>query len=146
MIVMASRFEIYKDKAEEYRFRLRAANNEVIAMSEAYTTKKGCIKGVESVKENAPIAELEDQTVFNNKNAMKVLKLLGRFQTLEGPELRELTNFNPELLNDIIDYLNNLGAVKIKGKTPPLTFSKISITKDGQKLYNKKLLEGKFDL
>jgi len=41
MIVMASRFEIYKDKAEEYRFRLRAANNEVIAMSEAYTTKKG---------------------------------------------------------------------------------------------------------
>ena len=59
---MPARFEIYKDASGQFRFRLRAANNEIIAVSEAYTTKAGCKNGIESVKENAPVAEIEDLT------------------------------------------------------------------------------------
>ena len=52
------KFEIYKDKAGEFRFRLKATNGQVIATSEGYKTKKACLNGVESVKKNAPDAEV----------------------------------------------------------------------------------------
>lgn len=52
------KFEIYADKAGEYRFRLKAANGQVIAVSEGYTTKDSCENGIESVKKNAPDAEI----------------------------------------------------------------------------------------
>jgi uncharacterized protein YegP (UPF0339 family) len=58
---MPAKFEVYKDASGQFRFRLRAANNEIIAVSEAYTTKAACMNGIESVKENAPVAEIEDQ-------------------------------------------------------------------------------------
>ena len=53
------KFEMYLDKAGEYRFRLKAKNGEVIATSEGYKAKAGCLNGIESVKENAPEAEIE---------------------------------------------------------------------------------------
>ncbi|MBP3608757.1 MAG: YegP family protein [Lachnospiraceae bacterium] len=52
------KFEIYKDKAEEFRFRLKATNGQVIAVSEGYTTLANCENGVESVKKNAVDAEI----------------------------------------------------------------------------------------
>ena len=52
------KFEVYEDKAGEYRFRLKARNGEVIATSEGYKAKAGCLNGVESVRKNAPEAEL----------------------------------------------------------------------------------------
>lgn len=57
-----AQFEIYKDAAGEFRFRLRAPNREVIAISEAYKSKAGCKNGIESVKENAPKAIIVDLT------------------------------------------------------------------------------------
>ena len=51
---MAAKFEIYKDKKGEFRFRLIAANGQVIATSEGYASKASCLKGIESVKKNAP--------------------------------------------------------------------------------------------
>ncbi len=51
-------FEWYKDKAGKYRFRLKAANGETIAVSEGYNSKENCVKGIESVKKNAPIAKV----------------------------------------------------------------------------------------
>ena len=51
-------FEWYKDKVGKFRFRLKAANGEIIATSEAYTTKDGCVGGIESVKKNAPVAKV----------------------------------------------------------------------------------------
>ena len=51
------KFEIYKDKAGEFRFRLKAKNGEIIATSEGYKTKASCENGIESVKKNAPEAE-----------------------------------------------------------------------------------------
>jgi uncharacterized protein YegP (UPF0339 family) len=51
-------FEWYVDKAGKYRFRLKAANGEMIAISEGYASKEGCVEGIESVKKNAPIAKI----------------------------------------------------------------------------------------
>lgn len=52
------KFEIYRDNAGEYRFRLKAINGQKIAASEGYTTKAACVNGVESVKKNAADAEI----------------------------------------------------------------------------------------
>ena len=55
------KFEVYTDKAGEFRFRLKATNGQVIATSEGYTAKAGCINGIESVKKNAPEAEIVEE-------------------------------------------------------------------------------------
>ena len=52
------KFEVYTDKAGEYRFRLKATNGQVIAVSEGYKALAGCMNGIESVKKNAVDAEI----------------------------------------------------------------------------------------
>lgn len=47
------RFELYCDKAGEFRFRLRARNGKIILISEGYTRKEGALRGIESVRKNA---------------------------------------------------------------------------------------------
>ncbi len=54
------KFEVYVDKAGEYRFRLKATNGQKIAASEGYKTKASCMNGVESVIKNAPDAKIEE--------------------------------------------------------------------------------------
>ena len=54
---------VIKEVKTGYTFSLKAGNNEVIGVSEVYTTEAACKNGIESVKKNAPIANLEDQTV-----------------------------------------------------------------------------------
>lgn len=56
------KFEIYKDRKGQFRWRLLADNNQVIATGEGYTSKASCKNGIESVKKNAPKAKVEDQT------------------------------------------------------------------------------------
>ena len=53
------KFEIYTDKAGEFRFRLKATNGEIIATSEGYKALASCKNGIESVKKNAPEAEIK---------------------------------------------------------------------------------------
>lgn len=48
-------FEVYKDKADEYRFRLKASNGETVLSSEGYSAKTGVMNGIESVKENSKL-------------------------------------------------------------------------------------------
>lgn len=55
------KFEVYKDNAGEFRFRLKATNGQVIATGEGYKAKAGCMNGIESVKKNAPDAEVSKQ-------------------------------------------------------------------------------------
>ncbi|MEL7538532.1 MAG: YegP family protein [Pseudomonadota bacterium] len=50
---MAAKFEIYKDKAGEFRFRLKAGNGENILASEGYKAKSSCKNGIESVRKNS---------------------------------------------------------------------------------------------
>ena len=47
------KFEMYTDKAGEFRFRLKATNGEIIAVSEGYKAKASCENGIASVKKNA---------------------------------------------------------------------------------------------
>ncbi|WP_371378569.1 YegP family protein [Thalassotalea aquiviva] len=51
---MSGKFEVYRDKANEYRFRLKASNGQNILASEGYKAKASCLNGIESVKKNAP--------------------------------------------------------------------------------------------
>lgn len=59
---MAGKFEIYQSSNGEYRFRLKAGNGEIIAVSEGYTSKASAKNGIESVKTNAGSASVEDLT------------------------------------------------------------------------------------
>lgn len=53
------KYELYTDKAGEYRFRLKAANGEIIATGEGYKAKAGALNGIESIGKNAPDAKVE---------------------------------------------------------------------------------------
>ena len=52
------KFEVYTDKAGEFRFRLKARNGEPIAASEGSKAKASCMNGIESVRKNAPDADV----------------------------------------------------------------------------------------
>lgn len=54
------KFEMYQDKAGEYRFRLKARNGKIVGISEGYSSKAGCLNGIDSVRKNAPGAETEE--------------------------------------------------------------------------------------
>ena len=55
------KFELYVDNAGEFRFRLKATNGEIIAASEGYKAKESCENGIQSVRENAPVAEMVEE-------------------------------------------------------------------------------------
>ena len=55
------KFEVYLDKAGEYRFRLKATNGQIIAVSEGYKAEASCLNGIESVKKNAPEAPVVEE-------------------------------------------------------------------------------------
>lgn len=55
------KFEVYADKAGEFRFRLKATNGQIIATSEGYTAMKSCLNGIESVKKNAVDATIVEE-------------------------------------------------------------------------------------
>lgn len=60
---MACTFEVYRDGAAEYRWRLRDTNGKMIADSgEGYTTKAACLAGIQNVKDCSPGAQRHDLT------------------------------------------------------------------------------------
>ncbi|MET0672241.1 MAG: YegP family protein [Microbacterium pygmaeum] len=58
---MAGKFELWVDKGGEYRFNLKATNGQVIATSEGYASKASALKGIESVRNNAPEAAVVER-------------------------------------------------------------------------------------
>ena len=54
------KFEVYQDKKGEYRFRLKSSNGQIIAVGEGYKAKAGCLNGIESIKKNAPEADVKE--------------------------------------------------------------------------------------
>ena len=54
--VTSPKFEVYKDKAGEFRFRLKARNGEIICHGEGYKAKASCLNGIDSIRRNAPDA------------------------------------------------------------------------------------------
>ena len=59
---MAAKFVLKKGSTGKFHFNLIATNGQVIATSETYESKAAALNGIESVKKNAPVAEVEDQT------------------------------------------------------------------------------------
>ena len=57
-----AKFQVYQDIAKKYRFRLRAPNNKIVAVGEAYDTKERCLQGIHAVKRYAS-AQIEDLTL-----------------------------------------------------------------------------------
>jgi uncharacterized protein YegP (UPF0339 family) len=58
---MAGKFEVYKDKAGEFRFRLKASNGQTLLVSEGYKTKPSCMNGVDSVRKNSQTDSLYER-------------------------------------------------------------------------------------
>jgi uncharacterized protein YegP (UPF0339 family) len=63
---LKAKYQVYEDIAGKYRFRLRAANNKIVAVSEAYESKASCMNGVKSVQTNCN-SHVEDKTVEMEK-------------------------------------------------------------------------------
>jgi uncharacterized protein YegP (UPF0339 family) len=59
---VAAKFVLKKGSTGKFHFNLIATNGQVIATSEAYESKAAALNGIESVKKNAPVAEVEDQS------------------------------------------------------------------------------------
>ena len=57
---MSAHFEVYEDKAHQWRFRLKAGNGEIVAVGESYPTKAVAIKGAEAVKRAAAEADIKE--------------------------------------------------------------------------------------
>ena len=51
------KYEVYKNLSGEFYFRLKSASGEIICISESYTTKSSCLKGIRSIGKNAPGGE-----------------------------------------------------------------------------------------
>jgi uncharacterized protein YegP (UPF0339 family) len=58
---MAYAFQVYKDKAGEFRFRFKASNGETMFGSEGYKAKASALEAIESIKKHAPGATVQDE-------------------------------------------------------------------------------------
>lgn len=69
------KFEVYSDELGGYHFRLRARNGQIIAVSQCYKSKEGCLKGIKSVKLNASgarIVILEEELEIKKETQVSV--------------------------------------------------------------------------
>lgn len=85
---MAGKFELYKDKRGEFRFRLKAGNGEIILASEGYKDKSGATNGIESVKKNAADAARFEKKISKSEKPYFVLKA-GNHQVIGNSEMYE---------------------------------------------------------
>jgi uncharacterized protein YegP (UPF0339 family) len=68
---MSAKFTVFKDKAGNFRFNLKASNGEIIAAcSEGYHSKKSALKGIASIVKSSAVAAIVDTTV-EEKDAKK---------------------------------------------------------------------------
>lgn len=91
---MAGKFEIYKDKAGEFRFRLKAGNGEIILASEGYKAKTSCKNGIESVRKNSQIdARFERKDTKSGKWMFNLKasngQVVGTSETYESTKSRD---------------------------------------------------------
>ena len=82
---MPGKFEIFKDRKEGFRFRLKATNGQIILASESYNTKASCMNGVKSVMNNAGDAgrfdKKQTKAGFRFNMTAKNKKIIGVSQT-----------------------------------------------------------------
>lgn len=88
---MAGKFELYKDKAGEFRFRLKASNGQTILASEGYVAKASCLNGIESVRKNAPEDDRYERKTSQSEKHMFNLRATNG-QVVGTSELYESTS------------------------------------------------------
>lgn len=91
---MSGKFEIYKDKAGEFRFRLKASNGQNILGSEGYKAKNSCTKGIASVRKNAASdARFQKKTSESGKFSFNLKagnnQVIGTSQSYDSEESRD---------------------------------------------------------
>ncbi|MEJ2176497.1 MAG: YegP family protein [Gammaproteobacteria bacterium] len=91
---MPGKFEIYKDKAGEFRFRLKSGNGQNILAGEGYKSKSGCMNGIESVKKNAADdARYERKETAAGKHAFNLKasnnQVIGSSQSYDSADSRD---------------------------------------------------------
>lgn len=50
---MKSKFEVFKDRRGQWRFRLVASNGRIVCQSEGYTRKSNCLAGIRALQKSA---------------------------------------------------------------------------------------------
>ena len=106
---MAGKFEVYKDKRGEFRFRLKAGNGEIILASEGYKAMSGCTNGIASVQKNAPDDNRYERKESKNGKFMFNLKA-GNNQVIGTSEMY---NTSAACENGIKSVMNNAPDAKI---------------------------------
>ncbi len=91
---MAGKFELYTDKAGEFRFRLKAGNGQIILASEGYKQRASADNGIESVRKNAPEDGRYERSKTKNGKYRFNLKatngqVIGTSETYESSSSRE---------------------------------------------------------
>ena len=63
--------EIYQDKIDQWRFRIKAANHKILAHSEGYVQKESCINGIRSLLENVGVDKVTRKLLINSIKEIK---------------------------------------------------------------------------
>lgn len=87
---MPGKFEVKKANNGQFMFNLKAGNGEIILTSESYTTRDGCLNGVESVRKNAAADANFDRRTAKNGKPYFALKA-GNGQDIGRSEMYEST-------------------------------------------------------
>ena len=110
---MAGKFEIYKDKKGEFRFRLKSSNGQNILASEGYKAKAGCLNGVSSVKKNSSdAAKFISKTTRAGKHMFNLRS--GNHQVIGTSESYESTSARD---NGIKSVMKNAPKAKVEDLT-----------------------------
>ena len=101
------KFEIFLDTAKKFRFRLKAPNGEIIAASEAYETKQGCMNGVNAVKRycNSKIEDLKTEQIIEEATKVQIESAiditessLELFEPVSGVDTGSIVTFQGKLI------------------------------------------------
>jgi uncharacterized protein YegP (UPF0339 family) len=106
---VAGKFEVYKDKAGKFRYRLKAGNGQIILTGEAYNTKDACLQGVDSVKKNS-----QKETAFEVYEDKKA-GFRFRLKAANGEIIGQGESYNARsgCMNGIESVKKNAGDAKI---------------------------------
>ena len=110
-IISKGRYEVSLNSKNEYYFRLKSANGEIILVSESYKNRQGCDNGIESVRENSLLEENFDIRLSNDKKRYFVLKA-------KNGEIIGTS----ETYNSLANVLNGINSVKKHCQTQDVKF------------------------
>lgn len=91
---MSAKFEVFHGKDNQFYFRLKAGNGQIILASEGYTTKANCLNGVKSVKSHAGnLHYFEKKVAANGKFSFNLKasngQVIGTSQTYTTEQSRD---------------------------------------------------------